>query len=123
MEREWTKALCGADTAALASLNAAMKRIDLACLIASPIMVGLLMQHRLGAPPMVAATLALLTWNLVAWGPEVVLLRYAQRRSAALAADKPLPGAAGGAGAHGCSWRPLLLACQWPCVACATVLK
>ena len=39
MEREWTRALCGGDSAALASLNAAMKRIDLTCLIASPILV------------------------------------------------------------------------------------
>lgn len=40
VEREWTKALCGNDSAALSRLNAAMKRIDLTCLIASPILVG-----------------------------------------------------------------------------------
>ena len=87
MEREWTKALCGGDSAALASLNAAMKRIDLCCLIASPIMIGLVMQHA-GGPPMVAATLVLLVWNLASLLPEVLLLRYAQRCSPALTADK-----------------------------------
>ena len=46
VEREWTKALCGSDSEALAQLNAAMKRIDLTCLIASPILVGLVMQVR-----------------------------------------------------------------------------
>ena len=88
VEREWTKALCGSDSSALASLNAAMKRIDLTCLIASPIVVGLLAQHGGGLPPMAAATLGLLAWNLVSWAPEVMLLRLAQRRSPALAADK-----------------------------------
>ncbi|PRW32971.1 TPR repeat-containing isoform B [Chlorella sorokiniana] len=65
VEREWTKALCGSDSAALAHLNAAMKRIDLTCLIASPILVGLVMQHA-GEQSMgvVAATLVLLGWNL-----------------------------------------------------------
>lgn len=38
VEREWTKALCGGDSHALAALNAGMKRIDLTCLIASPIL-------------------------------------------------------------------------------------
>jgi iron-regulated transporter 1 len=88
VEREWTKALCGSDSSALASLNAAMKRIDLTCLIASPIVVGLLAQNGGGLPPMAAATLGLLAWNLVSWAPEVLLLRLAQRRSPALAADK-----------------------------------
>lgn len=37
VEREWTKALCSGDSAALAALNAGMKRIDLTCLIASPV--------------------------------------------------------------------------------------
>ena len=88
MEREWTKTLCGSDSAALASLNAAMKRIDLTCLIASPILVGLLAQHGGGLPPMAAATLGLLAWNLASWAPEVLLLRLAQRHSPELAADK-----------------------------------
>lgn len=47
VEREWTKALCGSDSEVLARLNAAMKRIDLTCLIASPILVGLVMQVRM----------------------------------------------------------------------------
>lgn len=46
-------------------------------------------QHA-GGRPMVAATLVLLGWNLVSWPPEVLLLKYAQRRSPALAADRPV---------------------------------
>lgn len=45
------------------------------------------MQHG-GGRPMVAATLVLLLWNMVSWAPEVILLRYAQRCSPALAADR-----------------------------------
>ena len=50
VEREWTKTLCGGNSEALAQLNAAMKRIDLTCLIASPILVGLVMQVRGHSP-------------------------------------------------------------------------
>ncbi|KAL4422722.1 hypothetical protein ABPG75_008919 [Micractinium tetrahymenae] len=99
VEREWTKTLCGGDHAALASLNAAMKRIDLTCLIASPLMVGLVMQYA-GGPPMVGSTLALLAWNMLAWWPEVLLLRRAQRLSPALAADKPPRRAGAGSSEH-----------------------
>ncbi|GAB4820184.1 hypothetical protein N2152v2_007230 [Parachlorella kessleri] len=60
-----------------------MKRIDLICLIASPIAVGLLMTYG-GSRPMVVATLAILGWNLGAWVPETALLRAAQRWSPAL---------------------------------------
>ncbi len=68
---------------------------DLTCLIASPLMVGLVMQHA-GGPPMVGSTLALLAWNMLAWPPELLLLRRAQRLSPALAADRPPLHAAGG---------------------------
>lgn len=54
------------------------------------ILVGLLMQHGGG---MAGATLALLAWNLLSWGPEGALLRHAQRRSPALAAERPPPAA------------------------------
>lgn len=47
---------------------------------------------------MVGATLALLAWNMLAWLPEVLLLRRAQRLSSALAADRPAPRAAGSGG-------------------------
>lgn len=53
-------------------------------------MVGLVMQYA-GGPPMVGATLVLLAWNMLAWLPEVLLLRSAQRLSPALAADKGPP--------------------------------
>lgn len=100
VEREWTKALCGGDSGALARLNAAMKRVDLTCLIASPILVGVCMQYG-GGRPMVLPTLAILAWNLLAWPPEVALLHYAQRCSPALAADKPAAASAAAAGGGG----------------------
>eukprot|EP00887_Chlorella_sp_A99_P000187 scaffold13.g187.t1 len=53
VEREWTRALCGADSAALARVNSAMKRIDLTCLIASPISARF--ERRRLAPPVLAA--------------------------------------------------------------------
>ena len=55
---------------------------------------------------MVAATLCLLGWNLLAWAPECALLRYAQRHSPALAAPKqPSPQPAGDGGLGGRRWR------------------
>ena len=59
---------------------AGMKRIDLICLIASPIMVGLLLTY-CGSR---VAVLAILGWNLAAWAPECALLRSAQHCSPAL---------------------------------------
>lgn len=65
-----------------------MKRIDLICLIASPIAVGLLMTYG-GSRPMVTAALAILGWNMAAWVPECALLRYAQRCSPVLRCALP----------------------------------
>lgn len=83
VEREWTKTLSGGDSDALAAMNAVMKRIDLICLIASPIGVGLLMTWKVNA-----AVVGVLAWNLAAWVPECSLLRRAQEASPALAAPK-----------------------------------
>jgi iron-regulated transporter 1 len=84
VEREWTKTLSGPDTDQLASMNAVMKRIDLTCLIASPIAVGLLMTYRIDA-----AIIGVLVWNVAAWVPECTLLKRAQNASPVLAAPKP----------------------------------
>lgn len=86
----------------------AMKRIDLTCLIASPIAVGLVMTFG-GREPMAAATLALVAWNMVAWVPECWLLSFAQRRSAALQQPKGLAadGKAASAGGGRSWWRHL----------------
>lgn len=62
---------------------AGMKRIDLICLIASPICVGLVLTYG-GAQPMAAAILAIAGWNLLSWGPECLLLKHAQEHSAKL---------------------------------------
>lgn len=84
VEREWTKTLSGTDSVQLASMNAVMKRIDLTCLIASPIGVGLLMAYRLDA-----AIIGVLVWNVAAWIPECSLLKRAQNASPVLATPKP----------------------------------
>lgn len=83
VEREWTKTLSCGDSVALTQMNAIMKRIDLSCLIASPIAVGLLMSWRPDA-----AVIAVCVWNMAAWAPECALLRRAQRASPALAAPQ-----------------------------------
>lgn len=46
VERGWTKALCGEDVIMLSKMNAVMKRIDLVSLIASPILVGILIESQ-----------------------------------------------------------------------------
>ena len=51
-----------------------MRRIDLTCLIASPIMAGLLMT--LGS--IRVAIVGILLWNMLAWWPECRLLQLAQ---------------------------------------------
>lgn len=83
---------------------------QLTCLIASPILVGLLMQHG-GRQPMAAATAALLAWNLLAWAPEVLLLRRALVLSPALAApcagDAAKAAAAAGSAHSGGGGGPL----------------
>jgi iron-regulated transporter 1 len=57
-----------------------MRRIDLTCLIASPIMAGLLLTYS----GLQAAILAIMAWNVAAWLPECLLLSYAQRHSPVL---------------------------------------
>jgi len=61
-------------------LHAGMRRIDLTCLIASPIMAGCLMTFG----SMRVAIVAILLWNLLAWWPECTLLELAQHFSPAL---------------------------------------
>lgn len=57
-----------------------MRRIDLMCLIASPIIAGLLLTY--GGLQM--AILGIVAWNLLAWLPECLLLKHAQQLSPAL---------------------------------------
>lgn len=77
VEREWAKALCQGDSAALAALNSGMRRIDLTCLIVAPVAVGFLMTF--GGSR--AAVAAICLWNLVVWVPEVALLSYSVRQT------------------------------------------
>ncbi|KAK9815567.1 hypothetical protein WJX72_006024 [[Myrmecia] bisecta] len=88
VEKEWTRALCQGDSAALARLNSGMRRIDLTCLIAAPIAAGLVMTY-FGTP---WAILLITAWNLAAWFPECWLLTYAQRQAPGLRREKePTP--------------------------------
>jgi hypothetical protein len=68
-------------------MHAGMRRIDLTCLIASPIMAGALLQFG----GLRAAILGILAWNLAAWLPECLLLTYAQRCSPALRCAAAVP--------------------------------
>jgi iron-regulated transporter 1 len=97
VEREWTRALADGDAAALAEMNATMKRIDLLCLIGAPIGAGALLARSAGAA--VGATAA---WSLAAWLPECWLLRRAQAASPALQAP-PAPAPPDAAAPRG--WR------------------
>jgi len=100
VEREWTKALCASDSEALAQTNAVMKRIDLTCLIASPIAVGVVMTWRLDA-----AVVAITLWNITAWAPECYLLQRAQRASPALTAPKHASGKEGASTPRRSMWE------------------
>ena len=57
-----------------------MRRIDLTCLILSPIMVGVVMSAAGSLP----AVLLILAWNLAAWAPECMLLSYCSARAPSL---------------------------------------
>ena len=64
-----------ATTVTCKSVHAGMRRIDLTCLIASPIMAGLLMTF--GSIRLAIA--GILMWNMLAWWPECRLLELAQQ--------------------------------------------
>jgi iron-regulated transporter 1 len=87
VERDWTKAMCGSDTLALARVNSVMRRIDLLCLMLAPIASGLLMTYAGLFPAVVIIT----AYNAVAWMPEVKMLQVAQRHSAPLRQLKNAP--------------------------------
>lgn len=75
VEKEWCAALAGGDGAALASLNAGMRRIDLMALVAAPAAVGGVLS---GAGP-TAGTAVIAIGAAVAVGPQLLLLAAAQR--------------------------------------------
>ncbi|CAL8460950.1 g481 [Coccomyxa elongata] len=87
VEREWTKALCHGNSDSLASLNAGMRRIDLTCLIASPVMASLIMT----LASIRVAVVAILVWNMLAWWPECRLLQLAQHFSPLLRQQELAP--------------------------------
>lgn len=77
IEKDWTKALTGTNSQELAKLNSTLKMIDLICLIIAPIVSGVLMSYC----SMTVAVVQILLYNLVAWFPEVALLKYAVSRA------------------------------------------
>ena len=60
--------------------HAGMRRLDLTCLIASPIMAGCLMTFG----SIRIAIVGILLWNMLAWWPECRLLQLAQHFSPVL---------------------------------------
>lgn len=74
VEREWVKALCQNNSIQLAKMNSVMKRIDLSCLILSPIFVGMAMSFN-----SLSGVLAVFVWHMAVWWPECALLERAQR--------------------------------------------
>ncbi|KAK9837511.1 hypothetical protein WJX81_007687 [Elliptochloris bilobata] len=120
VEREWPKVLCGGDSAALSRLNSGMRRIDLSCLIVSPIGVGLLMTYA-GTR---AAILAVLAWNLAAWVPECLLAAHAVHRCDALQQPKAATGAEPGPakGSLRRMWRSWATYAQQPTAPAAAAL-
>jgi len=81
IEKDWTKALTGTNSRELAKLNSTLKMIDLICLIVAPIVSGFLMSYC----SMSVAAIQILLYNLVAWFPEVALIRYAVSHAPQLA--------------------------------------
>jgi len=87
VEREWTKAIHeGGLSSDLAKTNAIMKRIDLVCLIASPIFIGVLAEESMYLSLFVSSL-----WNVVSWPIECILLKQIQNMAANL---KPKRGGA-----------------------------
>jgi len=64
----------------LTQLPAGFRAVDLTCLLAAPILVGLLMTF---ATPLIA-TYVLAGYTLLAWLPEILLLNRAFQGSSAL---------------------------------------
>jgi iron-regulated transporter 1 len=81
-------ATSSANSDTLAIMNARMKAIDLTCLIASPILVGVIMSY---SGSVVWACFLLLLWNMMAWFPECWLIKLAIDSCPALAAPKSKP--------------------------------
>jgi iron-regulated transporter 1 len=101
VEREWPSAVAKAAAAQapttehrlLSEINSRMRAIDLACQLLAPACAGVLMSTFGGR----AAALASAAFCALAWAPQVLLLRAAVGRSAALSAP-PKAAAAGGGG-------------------------
>ena len=81
IEKDWTKALVGTQSQELAKLNSTLKTIDLVCLIVAPIFSGVLMN----VLSLKVAVIEIFLYNLVAWFPEVALVRYVTNNAPQLA--------------------------------------
>ncbi|GAX73941.1 hypothetical protein CEUSTIGMA_g1391.t1 [Chlamydomonas eustigma] len=82
VEKRMPKLLCGENSQALSQMNASFRAIDLICLLASPILSGCLMTYLSPA----SAVMVLGVYGLLAWAPELWLLRWACHASSKLSA-------------------------------------
>ncbi len=118
VERRFTKALCGDDTARLAGLNARMRAVDLSCLLLAPIFAGALLQYA----GLATAVLALLAYNAAAFWPERALLRAAAAAAPAIEARDSRDDDVS-AGSSSSRWREgLAVYCRQPVLPAALAL-
>ena len=71
VEKEWMKTLCGEDHALLSRTNAVLRRLDLICKVAAPMVVGFIMTY-LGT---LVGALFVAGWNVASMFPEFGILR------------------------------------------------
>lgn len=77
VEKKWTKEICGDDQNSLASMNSIFRTIDLTCLVLAPILSGFLMTY----VDTKVAIMEIAAFNLVAWIPEVIFARLAEKHA------------------------------------------
>lgn len=74
IEKEWSKAMCRNDEEALARMNSTLRTIDLSCQVLAPVLSGFLMTF----VGMKVAVFEIAGFNILAWAPEIFLVRLAQ---------------------------------------------
>lgn len=72
VEKDWVKVVCRGNPELLANTNAVMRRIDLFCKVAAPVLAGMLMENA-GAR---ATAVILAVWNCVSLLPEYLMLTW-----------------------------------------------
>lgn len=104
VEKDWVLTLLQRDTAAIATANAVLRRIDLSCKLLAPMIAGFIMTY--AGPKAGALTIAL--WNIGSALPELHLLQRLYNNFPVLQAPRRTPAAAAGqtdTGRVGCGAR------------------